>query len=84
MTKNFLSETEIEVFDAWLEARDKEEYVQLGLQVFPELTNEKLEEMFEETQKELDPEVCEKISREAHEHFLKLCEEFQKEMASKS
>lgn len=40
-------EYEMKLFDRWTETMDKEEYVTLGLRLFPEATREELEANFE-------------------------------------
>ena len=41
-------ESEMEMFDRWTETHDKEEFLKLGLQLFPTATRKELEENFEE------------------------------------
>lgn len=43
------SESEMKLFDKWTETKDKEEYVTLGLQLFPEATRQELEDNFEKS-----------------------------------
>ena len=84
------SEAELEMFDRWIETRDKEECVRLGLQLFPGITRKELEDNFDlamsgYTGRKLTPEeqkMLDDTKDDAHNHFLKLCDDMAKEIAN--
>jgi len=43
-----INESNLELFDKWTETKDKEEFIKLGLQLFPTITRKDLEDNFEE------------------------------------
>ncbi|MBR1646766.1 MAG: hypothetical protein IJ685_08320 [Selenomonadaceae bacterium] len=84
------SESDIELFDRWIETKDKEEFVRLGVQLFPEMERKELEDNFDlsragYTGRKLTSEE-EKMLNDArisaHNHFLKLCNEMTIKMAN--
>lgn len=84
------SETDFELFDRFIDTTDKEECVRLGLQLFPGITRKELEDNFDlamsgYTGRKLTPEEQKKLDDtkdDAHNHFLKLCDEMAIEMAN--
>lgn len=40
--------TNMELFDRWTDTEDKEEYVKLGMQLFPEATEEEMRKLADE------------------------------------
>ena len=81
------SEAELELFDRWTETTDKEEFVKLGLQLFPGMTRKELEDNFDlsmagYTGRELTPEgqqMLDDAKESSHNHFLKLCDDMANE-----
>ena len=41
--------TDLEMFDMWTETTDKKEYIQLGMRLFPETTEEHLLQLFDKS-----------------------------------
>ena len=85
-----MNDAELELLNRWSETTDKEEFVRLGLQLSPESTREELEDTFDlsmagYTRRKLTPaeqKMLDDAAVDAHNHFLKLCDDMAIEMAN--
>ena len=80
-------DAKLELFDRWTDTTDKEEFVRLGLQLFPGITRKELEDNFDlamagYTGRKLTPaeqKMLDDAAVDAHNHFLKLCDDMANE-----
>lgn len=85
-----MNDAELELLNRWSETTDKEEFVRLGLQLFPGKTRKELEDTFDlsmagYTGRKLTPaeqKMLDDAAVDAHNHFLKLCDDMAIEMAN--